>query len=574
MKNREIAQIFERIADCLEFKGESTFRQIAYRRAARALTDLPEDIEEVCTRGDLKSVPGIGSGMAEKIEEYLKTGAIKRYEEASRGVPDQLVAMMRIQGLGPKTLKLLHDALGITTVDQLEAAAREGKLNNLPGMGEKKSENILRGIELFRASSERMLLGVALPLVESIIEKLRGKVDVAQCLPAGSLRRMKETVGDIDILATGANGKKIIDAFAKLPHVSHVLAKGETKGSIITGEGLQVDLRVVPDESYGAALQYFTGSKEHNVHLREIARKKKLKVNEYGVFKGDKSIAGKTEEGVYEALGMEWIPPLLRENRGEIEAAQQRKLPRLIALEDIRGDLHAHSNWSDGKVTIEEMVLAAKEMGYEYIAISDHSVSTTIAGGLTAERLCRQIEEIEKLRKKIKGIAILAATEMDIKPDGALDFPDDLLEKLDIVVASIHSAFKQERKKITSRVLGALENPHVDIIAHPTGRLISGRDPIDIDLEAVMKMAAETGTALEVNSQPERLDLNDVACRRAAELGVGLVVSTDAHTPAQLNSMRFGVATAQRAWATKENVINTRGLKGLRTWLERAYATA
>lgn len=574
MKNREIALIFERIADCLEFKGESSFRQNAYRKAARALTDLSEAVEEIQQRRGLQDIPGIGKGMAEKIEEYLKIGKIKRYQEATKNVPESLIDMMSIQGLGPKTLKLIHDKLGITTVEELKAAATEGKLNDLPGLGKKKAENILRGIALQQASAGRVNLGVALPLVESIIDGLRKKAALEQCLPAGSLRRMKETVGDIDILATGADGRQIINVFAELPQVRDVLAKGDTKGSIITGDGLQVDLRVVPPESYGAALQYFTGSKEHNIHLREIARKKKLKVNEYGVFRGDKSIAGKDEDEVYAALGLPWIPPTLRENRGEIEAAREGKLPELIEQKDIRGDLHVHSKWSDGKATIEEMVNAAKEMGYEYVAISDHSVSTTIANGLDVDRLLKQLEEIDKLRKKIEGIAILTSTEMDIKPNGSLDFPDDVLEKLDIVTASIHAAFKQDRNKVTSRVMAALENPHVDIIGHPTGRLIGQREPLDIDLEAVMKKAAETGTALEINCQPDRLDLDDTACRRAAELGVNLVITTDAHVPAQLQFMRFGISTAQRGWITRKNVINTRTLAQLRSWLERAHVKA
>ncbi|NQT20543.1 MAG: DNA polymerase/3'-5' exonuclease PolX, partial [Planctomycetes bacterium] len=476
MKNQEIAQVLEKIADCLEIKGESVFRQNAYRRAARALADLVEDVTQLHERGKLESIAGIGEGMAGKIEEYLKTGKIKRYEELKRDLPDSLIAMMRIQGMGPKTLKLIHDRLGINSIDELEAAAKDGKLNDLPGLGAGKTENILRGIALAKASAGRVRLGMALPLVESIIRELRNKVKLDECLPAGSLRRLKATVGDLDILAAGADGRKIIDAFTRLPHVRDVLAKGDTKGSVITGEGLQVDLRVVPPESYGAALQYFTGSKEHNVHLREIARKKKLKVNEYGVFRGEKSIAGKTEQEVYRALGLDWIPPVLRENKGEIEAAQEGKLPRLIEEKNIRGDLHVHSRWSDGKVDIEEMVNAAKEIGYEYVAISDHSFSATIANGLNVDRLLEQLEEIETLRKKIKGIAILTSTEMDIKPDGSLDFPDHVLEKLDVVTASIHSAFKQPSQKVTGRVLAALDNPHVDIIGHPTGGLIGVRE--------------------------------------------------------------------------------------------------
>ena len=574
MKNRELAMIFEKIADCLEFKGESQFRIIAYRRAARAMQDLAEDVEELLKQNKLKDIAGIGAATAEKIEEYLATGTMQRYEEARKAVPDGLVEMMRIPGMGPKTVKLLYDKLKINSVADLEAAVKEGRMKGLRGFGPKKLDNILRGISLMKTAGKRIRLGVALPLVESIIDALRTKVPVAQCLPAGSLRRMRETIGDIDILATGVNGPEIVNAFTKLPQVRYVLAEGDTKGSVITGEGLQVDLRVVAEESYGAALQYFTGSKDHNIRLREIARKKHLKVNEYGVFRGEKSIAGKTEEEVYKILGLDWVPPVLREDRGEIDAAREGRLPAIVEQSDIQGDLHVHSKWSDGKATIERMVLAAKEMGYKYVAITDHSYSTTIAKGLTVERLHKQIEEIEKLRKKIHGIEILTSTEMDIKPDGSLDFPDDVLEELDVVTASVHSAFKQDRSRLTARVLAAAENPNVDIIAHLTGRLIGEREPYDIDVEAVMKKAADTGTAIEVNAQWERLDIDDVNCRRAVDLGVNLVISTDSHNPSHLQYMRFGIATAQRGWAAKENVMNTRSISGLREWLSRAHVGA
>ena len=574
MKNAEIAQIFNKIADCLEFKGELSFRITSYRRAARAMMDLTEDVEEIDRRGELKDIPGIGSGMAEKIEEYLKSGTMKRYEEARKGVPDTLIAMMHIPGMGPKTLKLVHDKLGVNTIDELEAAANDGRLAALPGFGAKKCENVLRGISLQKTAGRRIRLGIALPLVETIIPQLRKKVKLAECLPAGSLRRMKETIGDVDILATGADGPAIVKAFTSLPQVQYVLAEGDTKGTIITGDGLQVDLRVVPEESYGAALQYFTGSKDHNIRLREIARKKKLKVNEYGVFRGEKSIGGKTEEEVYDLLGLPWIPPVLREDRGEIDAAREGRLPALIEESDIQGDLHVHSKWSDGRYTIEQMVDAARKKGYKYIAISDHSVSTTIAHGLTPDRLKKQIKEIEKIRKEFDDIEILTSTEMDIKPDGSLDFPDELLEQLDVVTASVHAAFKQDRATMTARVIKAVENPHVDIIGHPTGRLIAEREGYDIDLEAVMKAAAKAGTALELNAQWERLDLDDLACKRAAELGVNIVINTDAHNITHLDFMRFGIATAQRGWLEKKDVINTRPLKAVREWLERAHAGA
>jgi len=541
MKNRELARMFEAIADSLEFEGESPFRFNAYRRAARAMMDLSEDIEEIHRRGELMQIPGVGSKTAEKIEEYLKTGKMQRYEEARKHVTPSLLELMRIPGLGPKRLKIIHDKLNVNNLEELEAAAQNGRLNELPGMGQKTAENILRGIKLVQQAGKRIPLGLALPVVEELVDNLRKAAKIERCLPAGSLRRMRETIGDIDILATGADGRKIVNAFTKLPDVRDVLAKGDTKGSIITDEGLQVDLRVVPEESYGAALQYFTGSKAHNIRLREIARKKNLKVNEYGVFRGEKSIGGETEEEVYDILGLPWIPPTLREDRGEIQAALEGELPEIVTIDDIRGDLHVHSKWSDGRFSIEDMVNAAKKLGYEYVAISDHSQSTVIAGGLNVEQLHRQMEEIQKLRKKIKGIQILTSTEMDIKPDGELDYPDGVLAELDIVTASIHAGFKQDRKTLTSRVLKAVENPHVDIIGHPTGRLVNSREGYDIDLETVMKAAAETGTALEVNSQWERLDLDDVAVKRAVELGV------------------------------KEHVVNTWQLKKLREWLNRAH---
>ena len=567
MKNREISLIFEHIAQCLEFRGESTFRQNAYRRAARALTDLAEDVEEVYARGDLENVAGIGAGMASKIAEYLETGKIQRYEEARKGIPDTLIELMKIPGLGPKTLRIIHDRLGIENIDQLEAAAREGRLDDLPRLGGKSIENILRGIQLVRAGSGRILLGNVLPVVESIISALREKTTLGDCLPAGSVRRMRESVGDIDILATAPDGRSVIEAFTSLPHVHSVLAKGDTKGSIITGEGLQVDLRVVAAESYGAALQYFTGSKDHNVHLREIARKHGLKINEYGVFRGDKRIAGATEEEVYATLDLPWIPPVLRENRGEIEAAARNRLPRLVRQQEIRGDLHVHSDWSDGHASMEEMIRAAKNMGYQYVAISDHSSAATIAKGLDVTRLHRQAAEIEKLRSRISGIEILHATEMDIRPDATCDFPDDIMAGLDLVIASVHSAMKQDEATMTRRVLAAMENPNVHVIGHPTGRLVGGREALRLNMEAVIHKAAETGTALEINSQPARLDLDDVNARRALDLGAMLIIDTDSHHPNQLQNMRFGVAVAQRAWVGPENVLNTRDIRSFRQWL-------
>jgi DNA polymerase (family 10) len=567
MKNREIAKLFEKMADMLEFKGENVFKINAYRKASRVIGDLSQDLDKMNREGTLQDIPGVGEGIAKKIKEYLETGQMSKYEEVRRGVPDDLLAMMTIPGMGPKTMALVHKTLGISSISELEEAVEEGKLRDLPGMGEKKEENILTGIALLRQSGERIALGVAIPIFDEIVAEFKKRAKVQKILPAGSLRRMKETIGDIDILVTGHDGRKIIKAFTELPQVQEILAAGDTKGSIIVPGGLQIDLRVVPGASYGAALQYFTGSKAHNIHLREIAKTKGMKISEYGIFRGDRKIGGKKEEEIYTKLGLAWIPPEMREDRGEIALAAQGKLPRLVEQKDIRGDLHVHSNWSDGSAPIEQIALAAQKRGYQYVAICDHSQSLKFAGGLSEQRILEQMEEIHRLNEKFSGIFLLAGTEMDIKADGSLDYPDKILEKLDVVVASIHSGFKQPQEKITERLLSALENPHVDIIAHPTGRLISSRPPYRVSLEEVFAKAAETGTALEINAYHDRLDLNDIHCRRAAEMGAKLCIGTDAHHTDQLWMMRLGVAVARRGWLEKVNLLNTWSLPRFRRFL-------
>lgn len=549
--------MFERIANILELKGENTFRINSYRKAARVIGDLTEDIEEIARAGKLTDIPGIGEGTAEKIVEYLHTGKMVKYEEVKEGISEETVALMQIPGLGPKTVAMLNRELGIVGLNDLELALHEGKLKGLFGIGEKKIENIVKGIALFKTSQQRISIGVAYPIVKRIIAELRRNARIKDIQAAGSLRRMKETVGDIDILVTGAKGADIVKSFVTMRGVTQVLAAGDTKGSVRVEEGVQVDVRVVREDEFGSALQYFTGSKEHNIHLREIAKKKGFKINEYGIFKGDEKIGGRCEEEIYTILGMDWIPPEMRENRGEIEAAREKKLPKLIELSDIKGDLHNHSNWSDGIPTIEEMANHAMKMDYQYLVVSDHSKSLHVAHGLKDEELLEEIEEIDRLNKKFKGFTLLKATEMDIRADGVLDFSDKLLEKLDVVIASIHSGFKQGKQKITERMIAAIHNPYVNIIAHPTGRLISKREGYEVDMDKVIEACSETGTALEINCYYDRLDLNDIYCRKAREAGVVIAINTDAHHVDQMWMMELGVGIARRGWLEARDVLNT-----------------
>lgn len=554
MKNRIIAQMFERMADVLEFKGEMPFKVNAYRKASRIIGDLQEDIEKIWKEGRLQKIPGVGAGLAKKIDEYLRTGKMTKYEEVTGDVPSGLIELLEIQSLGPKTLALAHKELGVKNLEDLRRVIEDGSLARLPGMGQKKVDNIAEGINLFQASKERISLGVALPLVEEVMYQLKKRTGVERLSPAGSLRRMKETVGDIDILVETEEGGKLVDEFVHLPMVTQVLAAGETKGSVIVEGGIQVDVRAIKPESYGAALQYFTGSKAHNIHLREIAKRRGLKISEYGVFRGEEKIGGRHEEDVYSALDLVWIPPEIREDRGEIERSAEDNLPRLVEEKDIKGDLHVHSRWSDGSATLEELVTRAKEKGYQYIAICDHSPSAKYARGLSIERLLKQVEEIKALNQKLDGFRILTGVEVDILSDGSLDLPDDILGKLDIVVAAVHTGFKQ---RVTERILSAMKNPYVKIIAHPTGRLISKREGYEVDLEQVLRAAADTGTVLEINAYYDRLDLSDLNSQRAKEMGIKLAINTDTHQIDQLDMMKLGVGVARRGWLEKKEVINT-----------------
>ena len=473
---------------------------------------------------------------------------------------------MDIPGMGPKTLSMIHKEKGINSLSQLEKAVEDGSLIGLPGIGEKKVENIKRGIQLLKQSKGRMNLGIAFPIAKRIVETLREKAGSRKIEWAGSLRRMRENIGDIDILATGPNKEKIIHTFTHLPEVKEVLASGETKASAIVEGGIQIDLRVVEEDSYGAALQYFTGSKGHNIHLRGIAKTKGIKINEYGVFRGEKKIGGKEEEDVYRVLGMDWIEPELREDRGEIEAAEEARLPKLVKEPDIKGDLHVHSNWSDGTSPIEEIVRAAQKRGYQYVAICDHSKSLKITHGLDESRLAKQIEEIDRINEKLKDFQILKGTEVDILNDGRLDLSEKVLEKLDLVVAAVHSGFKQEKEKMTKRIVRALENPLVHILAHPSGRLLGARDPYEVEIDEVMEAAKRYGKALEINAYFERLDLDDIHCRKAKEMGIRVAIGTDAHHLDQMWMISLGVAVARRGWLETTNILNTLPLKGILKW--------
>ena len=571
MKNAEIVVLFSEIADYLEVKGENPFRVRAYRRAAQAIEGLAEDIAALAARDGLQELPGIGKDLAAKIREYLSTGAIQYLDGLRAEIPAGVIEMLGIHGVGPRTAKLLYDQVGVDSVEKLEALAQAHKLAGLPGIQAKTEENILKGIAVWRSGRERMPLGAALLLAEDILPRLRALPEVRQIEAAGSLRRMKETVKDIDILVTSASPARVMEVFVGLPNVTEILAHGETKSSVRLREGIQTDLRVVEPESFGAALQYFTGSKQHNIRVRELAQRRGLKVSEYGVFEeqANRRVAGKTEEEVYAAVGLPWIPPELREDGGEVEAALEGRLPPLVSLADIRGDLQMHSTWSDGAHPLAELVEGVRAKGYRYMALTDHSRAVTVAGGMTEERLLRMVEEVRALNGRLRGFRILAGCEVDILGDGSLDFPDEILRRLDIVLVSVHSRFKMPRGEMTARIVKAVSHPLVHILAHPTGRLIGERAAYEVDMEAVLAAARQAGTAVEINASPSRLDLNDHQARRAKDLGVPVVISTDAHAIGQLDFMRFGVSVARRAWLAPADVLNTKSEKELLAWLRK-----
>jgi DNA polymerase (family X) len=566
-----MANVFDNIAKILKIKDENKFKIRAYERVVSTIENLPMEIETIYRAGRLDEIPGVGEAIAKKIEELIETGKLEYYENLKKSVPSGVLEMLNVFEVGPRKAKLFYEELGIDNVEKLEEAAREHKLQNLPGMGKKAEENILRGIELYNKREKRALLGVALPIAEEIMNQLKSLDEINQIDIAGSLRRRKDTIGDIDILATSKQPDKVMKKFIHLPEVKEILAEGLTKSAILTQQNIHVDLRVVEPDSFGAALQYFTGSKAHNVRLREMAVKQGLKINEYGVFqtKDDKKIAGKSEQEIYQVLGLPFIMPELREDRGEFETAQKNQLPDLVTIENIKGDLHIHTSDSDGLNSIEEMVQAAKEKQYQYIAITDHSQSLQIAGGLDERRLLDQIKKIDQINQNLDNFTILKGIEVDIKSDGTLDLPDSILRQLDIVIAAIHSGFKQERGQIMERLVNAMKNPYVNIIAHPTGRIIGYREPYAIDMQKIISLAAKTHTALEINASPERMDLNDIYTKSAMEHNVRLSIGSDAHQVDSLNDMTYGVSIARRGWLEKSDILNTLSLSKLKLKLKK-----
>src|SRR3989344_1138427 len=553
--NQIIAKIFYEISEILSLKNVQ-WKPQAYNKAARVIDDLDKDVRNIYNEKGLKGldeIPNVGKGIAKKIEEFLKTGKIKEFEKLKKSIPKGLTELMKVEGIGPKKAKQLYEKLKIKNVKDLERAVKKHKIQELERFGEKSEKDIEESIKNFKSRpKKRLLIGRVLPIAEHIINELKQADGVKQVIVCGSLRRMYETIGDIDLLATSSNPKNIVDKFTKLKEVKRILAKGSTKGMVLLDNNLQADIRVVNEDIFGSALQYFTGSKDHSIKLRGFAIKKGLKLSEYGLFekKTNKRIACKTEEDIYKRLGMQFIPAELRENKREIEIAINNKIPKLINYNEIKGDLHVHTNWSDGRNTIKEMVDVAKNLNYDYIGISDHSQTRKIANGLSKNELEKQIKEI----KKIRGIKVLAGSEVDILGDGSLDFNDNLLKKLDYVIAAIHSGFKQN---VTKRILNAMENKNVTIIAHPTGRLIERRSECKLDFDEICRVARETNTLLEINAHQERLDLRDELIKRAVENKVKLIINTDAHTINDLKFMKLGIGQARRGWAKKSDIVNT-----------------
>ncbi|MBI5326817.1 MAG: DNA polymerase/3'-5' exonuclease PolX [Deltaproteobacteria bacterium] len=575
MENVDIAKTFEEIADLLEIRGEKqdVFRVRSYRNAALVIGGLPESLRSIVERDEkgLEDIKGIGTSIHEKIVEMLKTGKCKFHDKLLKELPPGLLELLELSGVGPKKVQLLYDSLGIKGIEELEKAARQGKLRDLPHMGEKTEEKILKAIQEFKGRKGRFRLSLALAYAEPLVAYLKKIPGVIEAEPAGSLRRWKDTIGDVDILVTCKKGAPVMDRFVKYPDVREIIAKGDTKSTVMLRSNLQVDVRVLDEKSFGAALQYFTGSKAHNIALRDRAKRMGLKVSEYGVFDEkpapegfnqgtDKWLAGRSEEDVYKAVGLPLIPPELRENTGEIEAAEKDKLPRLVEVQDIKGDLHMHTSESDGIHTLKEMIAYAIQKRYEYIAVTDHSKAVGIAHGLDEERVLKQTKEIDKINSQLKSFRILKGAEVDIKTDGSLDLDADVLKRLDVVVAAVHSKFNMTQEEMTDRIEKAMATGLVNIIAHPTGRLVGVREPYPVDMPRLLLAAKKYGVMLELNSYPDRLDLNDSHCRLAKDMGVMVTISTDSHNRQHLDYIRFGVHTARRGWLEKKDVLNTRSV--------------
>lgn len=563
MTNQEISKILFELAELYDMQ-EVPFKPRAFEKAAESIASLGDDLADIYKKGGLKAlenIPGVGRGIALRIEEYLKTGHIKEYSALKKKFPVDIAGLSSVEGVGPKLIKLLYQKLKIKNIAELERAAKAGKLRNLPRLGEKLEQKILKGIEFQKAGGGRFALGEILPVARAIRERLLKIKGVQAVELAGSLRRWQETIGDLDILAISKEPKKIADYFTKISEVAHVYAHGDTKVLVRLKMGIDADLRVVPKESFGAALQYFTGSKDHNVEVRKIAIKKGYKLNEYGLWRGKKIIAARTEEEIYEKLGMATPPPEIRLNSGEIEAALHHKIPKLVGYGDLKGDLQVQTQWTDGKNSIEEMAREAEKIGHEYIAITDHTKALAMTGGSDEKKLLRQMAEVARVQKKFKKIKILKGAEVNILKDGTLDIKDEVLAKLDVVGAAVHSLFNLSKKEQTERIIKAMENPHLDILFHPTGRIINRRKPYEVDMEAIIKAAKRTGTILEIDAHPWRLDLKDEHIKMAREAGVKMVIDTDAHSVQELHYLEYGIAQARRAWCTKKDIINTLPLK-------------
>jgi DNA polymerase (family 10) len=569
--NADIAAAFNEIADILEIEGANPFRIRAYRNAARVVGGLPTEVGALIARGeDLSELPGIGKDLAQKIADLAATGTTALLGKLRRETPPAVTELLHLPGLGPRRVKLLHDELDIETMTQLHRALKDGRIARLPGFGERLIQRILQAVEAKATTAPRMKLAVAAQYAEPLQAYLEGLSGVDRVAIAGSYRRARETVGDLDFVVTAKRPAAVVEGFTKYPEVARIVAHGPTRGTVTLRSGLQIDIRVVAPESYGAALVYFTGGKAHNIAIRRLGQERGLKMNEYGVFRGGRRIAGETEDSVYRAVGLPLIPPELREDRGEIDAARRGELPELVSLADMRGDLHVHTTATDGRNSLREMALAAKKRGYEYIAVTEHSRRVTIAHGLDSARLTRQIAEIDRLNREKLGITILKGVEVDILEDGSLDLPDSILAKLDLVIGAVHSKFDLSRDRQTSRIQRGLEHPHMTLLAHPTGRLIGEREPYDVDMTAILRTAKERGRFVELNAHPDRLDLLDTHCRAAKEIGVLVSINTDAHSVDDYANMRFGIGQGRRGWLQRSDVLNTRPLSQLKRLLAAA----